>query len=78
VKLTTATLALSSRAILQQGPGHFRLRIIIKYFQCFATEPDRLALPGFGRLFCPAARFAVLDPLQIGGWLIASREYGLY
>jgi hypothetical protein len=37
-----------------------------------------MATRGFGRLFCPAARFAVLDPLQNGGRLIASREYGLY
>jgi hypothetical protein len=29
-------------------------------------------------LFCPAARFAVLDTLQNGDRLIASREYGLY
>jgi hypothetical protein len=28
--------------------------------------------------FCPAARFAVLDTLQNGDRLIASREYGLY
>jgi hypothetical protein len=32
----------------------------------------------YGPLFCPAARFAVLDSSQKGERLIASREYGLY
>ena len=63
---------------IQQGPGQPGLQKNIMIFQCITVGVRERGRPDRNPLFCPAARFAVLDTLQNGDRLIASREYGLY
>jgi hypothetical protein len=63
---------------IQQGPGQPRLQKNIMIFQCITVSVRERWRPDRNPLFCPAARFAVLDTLQNEDRLIASREYGLY
>ena len=76
VTLTTGDPRAELSATIQQGPGHPpRQKILII---SILTEAAEITEHDCDPLFCPAARFAVLEPLQNGDRLIASREYGLY
>jgi hypothetical protein len=71
------TLALSSRLLFSKDRA---TRVWQKNHDISDAYMNGYQIAGHDRgpLFCPAARFAVLEPLQTGDRLIASREYGLY
>jgi hypothetical protein len=78
VTLTTGNPRAELWTIIQQGPGHPGRQKNIQLFHGVTRMTVKLRSMIATPFFCPAARFAVLDTLQNGDRLIASREYGLY